>query len=416
MIRQIVIQGFKSLRHVDLSLGGLNLFIGTNASGKSNFLEVLRVLQGLAYGLSVLEVLDGKPKSAAANEWQGIRGGSSSAAFTSRGSGKRKIHRESISIQTRLQGERDIDLTHVLEFSPREGRVLSESLDEDKRPVFRTAKHRRDRGELTVQCFRGRRWGKAAGKPWSRTFQFADDRSVLRAIESPLSLQIPPEAQEAAAQACHIYRDIFQFNPRPEVLRDYSQVATARSMGPSGENFAALIAEIARQPQALDDYESWLKELSPVELERVGVLKGAADDVMFALQETGQLYPAKILSDGTLRFAALTAAFFQLDMPKILLIEEIENGIHPSRLRLLVELLKQQTRSGRVQVFATSHSPVVLSWLREEDYATTFVCRRNPKSAESEIMPMDSLPNFERLAARQEIDQLFVEGGMEASL
>jgi len=52
-----------------------------------------------------------------------------------------------------------------------------------------------------------------------------------------------------------------------------------------------------------------------------------------------------VLSDGTLRFAAIAAAFFQEDMPDILTIEEIENGIHASRLRLLVELLKTQTQS-----------------------------------------------------------------------
>jgi predicted ATPase len=415
MIKQIAIQGFKSFRQVDLSLGGLNLFIGTNASGKSNFLEVLRFLQGLAYGFSVFEVLDGKPKSATANDWPGIRGGSSSAAFTARGKGKRTNQRESISIQTRLQGEKEIDFTHALEFSPREGRVLSESLSEDELRVFRTAKHRWDKGELIVECFRGRQWVKVVGKRWPPKFHFADDRSVLRAIEMS-SFQMPSEAQEAAAQCCQMYRDIFQFNPRPEVLRGYSQVPTARSMGPSGENFAALMAEIARQSQTLDEYESWLRELSPIELDRVKVLPGAADDVMFALQERGQLYPAKILSDGTLRFAALTAVFFQRDMPRVLLIEEIENGIHPSRLRLLLELLKQRTRSGRVQVFATSHSPVVLSWLRNEDYATTFVCRRNPKSGESDIRPVASLPNFEKLAARHEIDELFVEGGMEAML
>jgi predicted ATPase len=59
-------------------------------------------------------------------------------------------------------------------------------------------------------------------------------------------------------------------------------------------------------------------------------------------KERGINYPAPILSDGTLRFAAMTAAFFQPDMPDLITIEEIENGIHPSRLRLLLELLKTQ--------------------------------------------------------------------------
>ena len=47
MIDRIVIENFKSLRRVDLSLGRMNLFIGANASGKSNFLDALHVLQGI---------------------------------------------------------------------------------------------------------------------------------------------------------------------------------------------------------------------------------------------------------------------------------------------------------------------------------------------------------------------------------
>ena len=64
---------------VDLSLGRLNLFIGTNASGKSNFLDALRVLQGIGSGFTISEIFDGKPPSATREMWEGIRGGSSKA-------------------------------------------------------------------------------------------------------------------------------------------------------------------------------------------------------------------------------------------------------------------------------------------------------------------------------------------------
>ena len=64
MIDRIVVENFKSLKKVDLKLGALNLFIGTNASGKSNFFDALRVLQGIGNGFTISEILDGKPKSA----------------------------------------------------------------------------------------------------------------------------------------------------------------------------------------------------------------------------------------------------------------------------------------------------------------------------------------------------------------
>ncbi|MBL8178884.1 MAG: AAA family ATPase [Bryobacterales bacterium] len=74
MIESIHIQGFKSLRDVKLRLGALNLFVGANASGKSNFFDALRVLQGLAYGFTIDEVLNGKPRSATGETWDAVRG------------------------------------------------------------------------------------------------------------------------------------------------------------------------------------------------------------------------------------------------------------------------------------------------------------------------------------------------------
>ena len=62
MIDRINIDNLKSLRKVDLSLGRLNLFIGTNASGESNFLDALHVLQGVGNGFTIREILNGKPQ------------------------------------------------------------------------------------------------------------------------------------------------------------------------------------------------------------------------------------------------------------------------------------------------------------------------------------------------------------------
>ena len=67
---------------MDLSLGRVNLFIGANASGKSNFLEALRVLEGIAAASPSTESLNGKPRGATNEVWEGIRGGSTHTCFS----------------------------------------------------------------------------------------------------------------------------------------------------------------------------------------------------------------------------------------------------------------------------------------------------------------------------------------------
>jgi recombinational DNA repair ATPase RecF len=63
VIEHIEIEGFKSLEKVSLDLGPLNIFVGTNASGKTNFLEALRVLQGIGYGYTVRRDLQWQAKA-----------------------------------------------------------------------------------------------------------------------------------------------------------------------------------------------------------------------------------------------------------------------------------------------------------------------------------------------------------------
>src|SRR5439155_6953283 len=112
-----------------------------------------------------------------------------------------------------------------------------------------------------------------------------------------------------------------------------------------------------------DAFLAWLRELRPAEVDEVAVLAGALKEPLFALVEQGRTFPAPALSDGTLRFAAITAAFFQPSMPQVLMLEEIENGVNAARLRLLLELLKSRAGAEDTQVLATSHSALLLNWL-----------------------------------------------------
>jgi predicted ATPase len=213
-----------------------------------------------------------------------------------------------------------------------------------------------------------------------------------------------------------ILADMQRVDPSASLLRAYSQAYEIKRMGEHGENFAALVRMICNNPETKDAYLSWLQQLRPRDVDEVGVLKGAIGEPMVMMKERGREWAAPSLSDGTLRFAALAAAFFQPDMPGIITIEEIENGIHASRLRLLVELMRSQTAAGKTQVMATTHSPVVLAWLKPEEYATTFYCKRDEETGESKIIPLSEIPRFQEIVSKQPIGDLFAEGWLEEAL
>lgn len=333
VITSLSVSGFKSLESVGpLQLGSLNVFIGANASGKSNLLEALRFLQGVSFGFTIDEVLNGKPKTAASEVWEGLRGGSKQAGFKRP---KGTASRPRFGVELRTRSHRSIHFG--LQFSPNQRVVVEESLSTGPRPVYETATLKQDRTTRTIQA----RYNDPEGKHHRLTLDAS--RTVLAQVRNSLKFDDQDDelAEECAATLGNVQR--LDFDPR--VLHLYSQGSTAQRMGERGENFAAVVAAIKKSKDSYAAYLDWLQQLSPAPSDEVKVLEGACGEALFALRHGGNEFPAASLSDGTLRFAAIAAAFFQPSMPSLVLIEEVATGIHPSRLRLLLDLLKSQAEA-----------------------------------------------------------------------
>lgn len=70
-----------------------------------------------------------------------------------------------------------------------------------------------------------------------------------------------------------------------------------------------------------------------------------------------------LLSTGMLRILALLAVFRHPEPPPLIIVEEIENGLDPRTIHLIVEELRNLVESGRSQVIVTTHSPYLLDLL-----------------------------------------------------
>lgn len=413
MIHRVVIENFKSLRHVDVTLGRMNLFIGTNASGKSNFFDALRVLQGIGNGFTISEILDGKPKSATSEVWDGIRGGSSKACFARGTAGEVVINVSGTLLETpkppsTFKGRTSWE--YLIAFTPEDGKVTRERLSAGSEIYSSEEVLKNLRTDPVIEV---RYYG---GKPGRQPhLKFDRSRSILSQFAKGNDKWSKSSA-DIAARVATLLANSQRLDPTPSILRGYSQAHQIQRMGEHGENFAALVKTLCQDPKAKDAYLSWLRQLRPTEVDDVGTLAGAVGEPLFMLREGGVEFPAPVLSDGTLRFAAITAAFFQPDMPGMMTIEEIENGIHASRVRLLVELLRNRTASGATQVIATTHSPIVLAWLQEAEYDTTFFCKRDEQTGESMVCALTKVPHFSEVVRKQPISDLFSEGWLEAAL
>jgi predicted ATPase len=410
VLTYLEVTGFKSFEKISLGLGNLNLFVGTNASGKSNFFDALRVLQGIGYGFTIEELLNGKPKSSTSDVWEPIRGGSARAQFLGHSVENLPVDERIVRFDVSIKPSKDSHelLNYHIGFSPLTGSVRSERLLTSGSEIYDSGpvENRPQDPFFTVRYFTGRK-GRQPHPSVEKS------RPALHQL---LNHEQVTKSDRDSIQSCiRALSNTQRIDPVPALLREYSQAPSVRRMGERGENFAALVRTILRDERSRAAYVSWLQRLTPTEVDDVTVLSGALGEALFALKERGVDYPAPILSDGTLRFAAIAAAFFQPDMPNLLTIEEIENAIHPTRLRLLVELLKSQAQPDR-QIMATTHSPIVLSWLKESDYRTTFFCKRNDLTGASEITPLSKVPRLLEVAKKQPVGDLFAEGWLEGAL
>ena len=398
MIERIAIENFKSLRSVDLTLGRVNLFVGTNASGKSNFLEALRVLEGIGNGFTIGEILNGKPRSAANEVWEGVRGGSTHICF----SGMEDTRVPRIKTYGVLERPSTTKWEYRVAFSPGSGGVVTDEYIDIGDFLYQSGPPATLGGSTSPHPYFSR--ALSEGIEWRRRSSNWSERSIrlLQSIYASLR------------KLSKLFSNVQHIDLQLEVLRAYSQPNPIRRMGNHGENFAALIRTICQNERLKDTYLAWLRQLRPEEVDDVGTLAGAVGEPMFMLRENGREFPAPVLSDGTLRFAALAAAFFQPDMPGIMTIEEIENGIHASRVKILLDLLRSQAEATKTQIFATTHSPAILDWLQEEDYKTTFLCTRSESTGESRIRSLADVPGFMDLVKKTPASELFSEGWFEA--
>ncbi|CNF95226.1 Putative ATPase [Mycobacterium tuberculosis] len=160
--------------------------------------------------------------------------------------------------------------------------------------------------------------------------------------------------------------------PDPQAMRAVGSLVDRRPLLSNGGNIAAVLGRMSAS-EALGDLMVDLAALVPDVREVRTELDEKRQEWSFDLVLEGQgCVPSTLLSDGTLRILGLLAALHDPDHSGVLLVEEIENGLHPGRLAELLRRIQERVtdlndpesldRPLR-QVIITSHSPVVVSEL-----------------------------------------------------
>jgi len=176
--------------------------------------------------------------------------------------------------------------------------------------------------------------------------------------------------------------EIFKL-PSEGIPMESAGTADARGKGAlqlqvSGANLAAFLDYLLRKDRKrFDQIQAALQSLVPG-LEEISITTPSAETRAVTMKiESGFEIPGQRLSTGVRMLFFFVALAHHPNPPDVALIEEPENGVHPKRLKDIVELLRGLTEgklSGRpVQVLMTTHSPYLLDHIKPpEDQVIVF--------------------------------------------
>ena len=410
MIASLRLTDFKNFADATLYLGPLTIIVGANASGKSNLRDAFRFLQGIGHGFTLSEIVDGRFGPGGLVLGSGIRGP---------GLELFRFGQDTFTLQVSL----DVDGTQA-EYAIEVGKapnsvsslhIVREGLRVDGQWLYTShpgtgdaVHHQDDDTRLLLRMAKGEGQGKLGHRIAVRSNQPAltqihEHRHVRR-------------AHKVYAKAVGYVLANMRFpDPIPERMR-LPAFPGQTVLGDGGEHLPSVLKALCEDPVLGAALTDWVNELTPMDIQGLVFPQDClTGEIRLAIQEHDD-HPVSAhgVSDGTLRFLAMLAALLGSSAQGLLFFEKIDNGLHPSRLYLLLDLLKVTTDERQVQVVTTTHSSAMLA--RVDDAAfkdIAVVCRRSDMPG-AVIRRLADLPNAHELRNSQGMDRLHLSGWMEA--
>ena len=393
MITSLRMVNFKNFADETLRLGPFTVIIGANASGKSNIRDAFRFLHGIGRGYTLAETLGGKLGSGGQTEWEPIRGAINEIVrFQKLFPGESSTF--SIELGLKLGEERE-SFSIEVELDPNTGfAVLREELKTESTVNYATVDHSKVSSPEADQYH----WVWRANPP-------ADENiggfSKLRAAATQFPLDRPQ------AILLSILTSMRFLEPSPSRMREPS-IPGAAVLGDFGQNLPTVLESICADPDGKMSLMSWIAELTPMDVLDFKFPRDPSGRVYLQIVErNGRMVMANSASDGTLRFLAILAALLSPNRGGIYFFEEIDTGIHPARLWLLLDFIERETAKGDVQVITTTHSPAVLTWMNDSTFEHTSVVYRDDYWSDSVIRPIAGLYNLRELRKSTTLGELF---------
>lgn len=344
MLSQLKVKGFKSLGEVEIKLPRMAVLFGPNAAGKSNLLDAVQALSRIGTCRTLSDALS-----------EPIRG-YPVEAFTFPKGGLVELLSEQTA-QFSLEAYLDVGKEHyrylyrvAVEIQPGSG-----SLGVMDEYLAALGKKNDPKGSPSIERIDDQLRIRRKSKPANpRRESIGLNYSIL---SDPRLSGVEYKAIERCRGELSGWR-AYYLDPRV-AMRSARPPSDVRDIGVLGEDIAPFLYRLqAENPKHFEAVKRTLRSLIPnvedlsVDLDK---RRGTLD---IQVRQGGMDFSSRIVSEGTLRVLALCALAVNPWSGSLLAFEEPENGVHPRRLELIVQLLTSLAIDQGRQIIITTHSPL----------------------------------------------------------
>ncbi|MFM7787854.1 MAG: AAA family ATPase, partial [Microcystis panniformis] len=193
-------------------------------------------------------------------------------------------------------------------------------------------------------------------------------------------------------------RNIVFLDPRPAEMRGYAY-AKDDDIKEDGSNLSSVLYAVCQQGETQKNkLLDFIRSLPEQDITDIRFIITDRNDVMVKLIESfgnkEHQIDAPLLSDGTLRVLAIAATLLSVNPGTFVIIEEIDNGVHPSRADNLVKQIREIALERKLRVLITSHNPALLDAVPDSDIGNVLCCYRDPQAGDSRIVRLADLERF----------------------
>ena len=398
------LKNFKSYENATLKLDNVTVLVGANASGKSNLIEALQLTAWIAQGRRLSDLA-----FAAEKQELNLRGTLENLFLNPEGSidlgctippPKKDIGTiDPISVQVALSLSLNAD--HL--FLSRE-QLSYDWWDNNfvgKEAFFYQTEERTGTGSDLSVSYNNFKKGR------NPQILCNDQQAVFTQLQTPARFG---NGHEKASEVIPYYTSYVQNNllrslfldPHPARMRGYA--FPSKRLQSDGANVSGVLHEICKNPQQKKVLLGFVQQLPEQQIRDIDFLRGPRGEAMVTLEETfGEVHEkreAAILSDGTLRVLTIAAALLSVEEGSLVVIEEIDNGVHPSRSEQLLASIQKLAEAKNLRVLVTTHNPALLDALPSKMVPNVVFCFRDPQTGQSRLVKMEEIQDYPSLIAQ----------------